>query len=312
MSIYFQHVGERGGLRDFPKTIGTLAEGVRLFQLADFPEMQSEFEDRLTSVIEHEYPNGFQVWGIPSGARGALKNLRVGDWLLLLMADGPGGEFYYGGKVIFRPKREQFEVSLRLWGEARFPLVVFLDGTLTNFPWEQFRSSFGYKSNWRLAGNTYRLTEARISESPYATEEDVVRAVLGITAQASEAPRPFTDLLDQVELMLSLEGQRSLREHLVKERDPALIRAFKKKLKDMRCAVCSFDFEKAYGAIGRGFIEAHHIDPIGERTSPSLTSVRDFLPVCSNCHRMLHRRCPPFAEHELVHAMTEALSRGND
>ena len=56
-----------------------------------------------------------------------------------------------------------------------------------------------------------------------------------------------------------------------------------------RCAVCRLDFEDMYGEIGRGFIHVHHIVPVSQigenyRVDP----VRDLVPVCPNCHAMLH------------------------
>ena len=56
------------------------------------------------------------------------------------------------------------------------------------------------------------------------------------------------------------------------------------------CEACGFDFYKTYGEIGIGFIEVHHIDPIstwGEEREPDIEN--DFLCLCSNCHRMVHR-----------------------
>ena len=57
-----------------------------------------------------------------------------------------------------------------------------------------------------------------------------------------------------------------------------------------KCKVCGMDFEKSYGEIGRGFIHVHHIVPIstiGEEYQ--LDPVKDLVPVCPNCHAMLHR-----------------------
>ena len=57
-----------------------------------------------------------------------------------------------------------------------------------------------------------------------------------------------------------------------------------------RCAVCGLDFEKMYGDVGRGFIHVHHIVPIstiGEEYK--LDPIKDLIPVCPNCHAMLHR-----------------------
>jgi 5-methylcytosine-specific restriction protein A len=259
MAIFFQHVGERGGKRDFPKTIGTPENGLKYFQIDQLHEVTAGLESReidsIHNKIRQQSPDGFQLWGIPSGARSVISNLRDGDWLLLLESDGPGGQFYYGGKVVYRPNREMFDLSTRLWGEPRFPLIVLLDGKLTNFSWERFRDAFGYAPNWRLAGNTYRLTQERIGRSQFATEDDVIIAILGIAGvshKANEmADEVFTDLMDQVELLEpSLEGRKRLREHLISERDPALIREFKKRLRSFSCVVCKFVFFRCTEPLG--------------------------------------------------------------
>jgi hypothetical protein len=80
-----------------------------------------------------------------------LRDLSPDDWFLLLESDRPGGQFYYAGRILRRLDREAFDLSLKLWGEARYPIIFFLDGQLTNFPWERFRDDFGYKEGWRLA-----------------------------------------------------------------------------------------------------------------------------------------------------------------
>ena len=67
-----------------------------------------------------------------------------------------------------------------------------------------------------------------------------------------------------------------------------------------RCAVCGFDFEKAYGEIGKDFIEVHHIVPIHERKGEyKVDHIKDLLPLCSNCHSMIHRRNPVYSPDEL-------------
>lgn len=56
------------------------------------------------------------------------------------------------------------------------------------------------------------------------------------------------------------------------------------------CAVCGIDFEKVYGELGKGFIHVHHTVPIhtiGEEYT--INPGKDLIPVCPNCHAMLHR-----------------------
>lgn len=66
------------------------------------------------------------------------------------------------------------------------------------------------------------------------------------------------------------------------------------------CQVCGFDFGSVYGQIGRDFIEVHHKVPVslmgeGYRVDP----VNDLIPVCGNCHAMMHRKNPPLSVEEL-------------
>lgn len=51
------------------------------------------------------------------------------------------------------------------------------------------------------------------------------------------------------------------------------------------CDLCGFDFEQAYGRLGRGYIELH----VTESPAAAGGDDSEVLPVCSNCHRILHR-----------------------
>lgn len=56
------------------------------------------------------------------------------------------------------------------------------------------------------------------------------------------------------------------------------------------CAVCSFDFGTVYGAIGQGLIHVHHIVPLKDiRQDYKVDPIRDLVPVCPNCHAIIHR-----------------------
>jgi 5-methylcytosine-specific restriction protein A len=56
------------------------------------------------------------------------------------------------------------------------------------------------------------------------------------------------------------------------------------------CAACGFSFEAAYGDIGTGFIDVHHVVPPAMLGSGyQLDPVADLVPLCPNCHAMVHR-----------------------
>jgi hypothetical protein len=73
MTVYFAHVGADNSLRDFPRTIGTGTTTVSMTS-ADF----GQFSDLVPSDVQ-----GFQTWGIPSGAAGVHKKMCVGEWFIL-------------------------------------------------------------------------------------------------------------------------------------------------------------------------------------------------------------------------------------
>lgn len=74
----------------------------------------------------------------------------------------------------------------------------------------------------------------------------------------------------------------------------------------MSCAVCGFNFADFYGDIGSNFIHVHHRLPLSERNSEYvLDPIKDMVPVCPNCHAMLHKRNPAFSIEELREIITE-------
>ena len=99
------------------------------------------------------------------------------------------------------------------------------------------------------------------------------------------------------------EGREVLRKHILRERNPALVveakRRFIKKHGKLFCEVCDFVFEHKYGVIGKDFIEAHHIRPVSEMMENEKTKVDEIVMVCSNCHKMLHRKRPWITKEKL-------------
>jgi len=66
------------------------------------------------------------------------------------------------------------------------------------------------------------------------------------------------------------------------------------------CGVCNFDFETKYGMLGRGFIHVHHIVPLSKiHKEYKLDPIRDLVPLCPNCHAMIHLTQPNMNLEEL-------------
>lgn len=105
---------------------------------------------------------------------------------------------------------------------------------------------------------------------------------------------------------LCCDGKVTTREVNVYERNP-LNRKACIALKGTTCAVCGLNFEKKYGPVGAGFIEIHHRKPVSQYDGEQLVNpLTDLVPVCANCHAMLHRRNPPYSVEELKEMIQKA------
>ena len=73
-----------------------------------------------------------------------------------------------------------------------------------------------------------------------------------------------------------------------------------------RCIVCDFSFEERYGSIGKRYIHVHHLIPLSEIGQEyEVDPVRDLVPVCPNCHAMIHAVRPMLSIEQLNDALRE-------
>jgi hypothetical protein len=135
-----------------------------------------------------------------------------------------------------------------------------------------------------------------------------VRVQVGDTQQYTIRPLSQNDqrkvdhasmrLTRSIKASEAMEGETSKKEVKFRQRNRALVAA-KKAASDYCCEVCEFSFEKTYGPLGKAFIIAHHIEPLGGRTGASRMSWEDIKLICANCHAMLHKQIPPLSPGEL-------------
>lgn len=66
------------------------------------------------------------------------------------------------------------------------------------------------------------------------------------------------------------------------------------------CSVCGFNFEKVFGSIGKGFIHVHHVVSLAQIGKEyELDPILDLIPVCPNCHAIIHLTQPMLSVEEL-------------
>ncbi len=76
-----------------------------------------------------------------------------------------------------------------------------------------------------------------------------------------------------------------------------------------KCQICEFDFERNYGLLGKDYIHVHHIVPLSEiKDNYKVNPITDLIPLCPNCHAIIHRTRPALSINELKdHLMNKVV-----
>lgn len=123
-----------------------------------------------------------------------------------------------------------------------------------------------------------------------------VYRILEIETSASDRRK-----LNDAELHLlaaeSKEGSKKLALHLVRERDPKLVKAKKLTVANLDCEVCGFSSLDFYGV---QYCEVHHKKALSQLSEGCVTTLQDLAIVCANCHRIIHSQFPPMAIEDLA------------
>lgn len=79
------------------------------------------------------------------------------------------------------------------------------------------------------------------------------------------------------------------------------------KEKGYRCIICKILLSDIYGKIAEGFIEVHHVTPLSKIGHDYLLDpINDLIPVCPNCHSIIHRRDPIFSLGEMFNFLEDS------
>lgn len=131
-----------------------------------------------------------------------------------------------------------------------------------------------------LSGSFKRIHE----EWHHRSDDELEAFVLGLQAGMTETEDPLARLPEA-----RTEGGEHVYISIRRERDPQL-RDDALAIHGFDCMGCGFNFEKAYGDLGKGFIEVHHIVPLADAGKSITDPSTDLIVLCSNCHRMVHRK----------------------
>ena len=187
--------------------------------------------------------------------------------------------------------------------EKREQIVVDAEGMMTDFIRAKVDPSFAlYAASGKEAtGDWYLEIRRKLTIQPSLAEgfdatrlkaalkhyADFVRskAFLAAKADAGRAGAP-PPAAESAELSEGAVTQVVFNKH---ERNPALRQLCLKHF-GTACQACGMNFEAVYGAIGKGYVEVHHLSPISQTDGEhAVDPTKDLVPLCANCHAMIHR-----------------------
>ena len=109
----------------------------------------------------------------------------------------------------------------------------------------------------------------------------------------------FDDLLEKD----FIEGDKKMAFHFYRERNSKLVKlkkdSFIKEHEKLFCEACEFDFHDVYGERGKHYAEIHHDIALSSIDFMGTTKLDDLSVLCSNSHRMVHRKNPWISIEEL-------------
>jgi hypothetical protein len=186
------------------------------------------------------------------------------------------------------------------FGDASFTTLEFIDLLKERYPitWSEIEAEYG--AGGKGAGKHYsafsRVSQVlnRFAKQGEIVKNDYERAPAGY---GSPVIRRWNDKSDPKGPIFTTDvdddhWEGAVTQVLVNkyERDP-LARHKCVQHYGPTCQACDFDFEAQYGELGAGFIHVHHRIPISSiKTEYKVDPIKDLVPVCPNCHAMLHRK----------------------
>lgn len=235
----------------------------------------------------HEYDFSLRIEDLPSPHSFSIKILDdYLNWRIELVLDDFSAPLLALMENRFADRRSEIESFFDLAKAKNDHVDFFIDGN----------------SILEVVAKPWKEITLRVNKSYFSTE--------------SEYPALTSALLDFMCLILYLlveevewrndnsqygeeEGELTLAEVRKYERS-RYNRALCLKYYGFQCRGCGDLLEEKYGPIGKGVINVHHIVPVSHMgKSYRLNPVKDLIPLCPNCHNIVHKKNPPMQISEL-------------
>ena len=195
-------------------------------------------------------------------------------------------------KLLSQSSYEQRTIFTNYWEQLEKKFKVEIKINENTVSKEQFLNFYNWKKFY------IRITTPMFYDSEKENKKDVVCKYIYIILAM------IFSLLD-INVIGYEEGKAISEKHLRYERNP-INRELCLLAKGHKCSICGFLFEDKYGQIGNEFIEVHHVKPVSMMDEDYIVDpINDLVPLCSNCHSMIHKKNPPFSPIELKKIICE-------
>jgi 5-methylcytosine-specific restriction protein A len=225
-------------------------------------------------------PNGFAV--------------HVGDdyllWHLELDLDAFGAPLLDLMSMRFRDRRGQFEAYAALATSRNFKVQLLVNGASLpeaseHETWTDFKI---------VIVNGYE-TDKEALPALHSALLDIFCLVLCLLIEQETWEKE----VDEEEIADALEGdfEGAGYQKLVKKYERSRYnRAICLSHFGFTCRGCGQNMKEVYGPIGEGVIHVHHIVPLSQiGGSYKIDPLADLIPLCPNCHNVVHRVTPPLS-----------------
>lgn len=280
MKLYYHHVGKKGADEDFKKTVFARVP-ISLVEYS-IPDNEPNKALLLSELNEKFSIGSFNCWGVPSGAASIIKNLSVGDAVLLVeTASVFGGNIPVLGLAKTFIRHEFPQLSYALWGNSHFPYIFFFETEALEFQWSEFTRDLGYAANFDPRGKFYSVADQKLAKlggvekyiehlrskktetpvSPYLAKE-YLKSIIGEEPShyQENALDELGQILEDSEIPTPALTDDSPRPSAIIQVTPrdAAFRAQIKLIYGERCAVCG---SNRHSPDGNPEVESAHIYP---------------------------------------------------
>jgi 5-methylcytosine-specific restriction protein A len=167
------------------------------------------------------------------------------------------------------------------------------------------RTPDNWPVEWKMLVFSLRKSPLEINTEDYILTEQLVSGWVERFYSCIISLTPLEKLYDEGDPLGQEEGNK-VEEVAIRYERSRINRAVCISFHGHNCQVCDMNFGEYYGEIGEGFIHVHHIVPVSKLGAGyAVNPVKDLIPVCPNCHYMLHRKDPPFGIEELKKLINE-------